>query len=32
MINIVLAAFLGYGIYRLWKKCEKLKKEQQVFE
>ena len=28
----MLAAFLGYGIYRLWQKCEKLKKEQQVFE
>jgi len=28
----VLAAFLGYGIYRQWHTCEKLKKEQQVFE
>ena len=32
LINIALTAFLGYGVYRLWQKCEKLKKEQQVFE
>ena len=32
LINIALTAFAGYGVYRLWKKCEKLKKEQQVFE
>lgn len=32
LVNIALTAFVGYGIYRLWQKREKLKKEQQVFE
>lgn len=32
LVNVAIAVFAGYGVYRLWQKCEKLKKEQQVFE
>lgn len=32
LINLLLAAFIGYGVYKLWKKRDQLKKEHQVFE
>lgn len=32
LVNFLIAALVGYGVYRLWMKREKMKKESQVFE